>query len=443
IWFQSKSWAGFFKNLLKQAAPAAALVTIILGLTYVHETIYAHSKGWETFSEYNMLRAEYIDYHTIQYNEANKPVFDDAGWNETDFELFRGWFQLDDERYSLEKLRWISERASKIRQSRKYPSIASVIDAVFVQQKEVYYLTLILFIPFLFFDYRRFLWLVYPAFALCIIAICSAIIFALDRFPIHVYCGFFEYLFVVGCLLTTGGFLRYRGSLFHFSDRKLSLLYAMKRNQSGPLSFLKSAIQRLPERFQGWGRQIRLSWMSAMMFEFPVIQTLLVLFVVYVSTATAVRYQFNFSERVARYQTNTRNGLAGFQPTSDVLYVVFAMSYPLQHHNPYDNFKSIRNSRVIQLGTATRSPFTYNRMKEFGITDVYQAILEREDVKVIAHPNAVALFLVSAEQRLGKAYDAEVTEAYIIPHRRDNYTVRMEALNFTPKPSEDSGVSNP
>ncbi|MCR9116153.1 MAG: hypothetical protein NXI22_04290 [bacterium] len=443
IWFQSSSWLEFSKNLLKQAAPAAALVAIILGLSYAHESIYSRAKGWETFSEYNMLRAEYIDYRTIEYNELNKPVFEEAGWSKVDFLMFKGWFFLDEERYSLEKMKWLSAHTSKVRQSRSYPSIASVIDAVFVQQKEVYYLTLILFIPFLFFDYRKYQWLAYSTYGVGVISLCAVIIIVLDRFPPHVYLGFFEYIFVVGCLLVTEGFLRFRGSLFQFSERKLKLLETTKRKQTGQAGIRELALRKMPESFQLWVSKLRLCWTSATMFELPLVQAILVLIVSYICTSSAVRYQYEFSKEVAIYQKAAKKGLEGFQPTSDVLYIVTAISYPLQHHNPLDNFKAIRNARVIQLGTATRSAFTEDRMKEFGVTDVYRAILERDDVRIIASPTALKLFLGSAKERLGKVYEPKVMEKYFIPNSRNKSTIELTAYNFTPKAAEDSGNSKP
>lgn len=69
-------------------------------------------------------------------------------------------------------------------------------------------------------------------------------------------------------------------------------------------------------------------------------------------------------------------------PRPDELYVVLANHFPYEDIQPFGDFRFMRGLRM--LGTYHNSPFNKTRMEEFGVTDVYRSLYERDDVYLIS-----------------------------------------------------------
>lgn len=80
-------------------------------LVWAERRYYAASPGWERFFEYNAVRAEFIDRARVSYSPDRLTDFRAVGWTDVDLEMLRSWFYVDANVYSLEHLRFLASRS--------------------------------------------------------------------------------------------------------------------------------------------------------------------------------------------------------------------------------------------------------------------------------------------------------------------------------------------
>lgn len=87
-----------------------------LGLQKANTSAYKNHQGWENFYEWNRYKAALNDYQRADY-DSHPEVFNNAGWSEVDYQLFRKWFFAEPKVYGLEPLKEIHQNlpAAQIR----------------------------------------------------------------------------------------------------------------------------------------------------------------------------------------------------------------------------------------------------------------------------------------------------------------------------------------
>src|SRR5690606_1697630 len=81
---------------------------------------------------------------------------------------------------------------------------------------------------------------------------------------------------------------------------------------------------------------------------------------------------------VTRQATELRESMSRLAARADNLYVVFGSHYPYHHILPFGDIGFMRSMKI--LGTLHNTGFNKRRMREFGVSDVYRALYERDDL---------------------------------------------------------------
>jgi hypothetical protein len=90
-------------------------------------------------------------------------------------------------------------------------------------------------------------------------------------------------------------------------------------------------------------------------------------------------------------QTRIHDGMlrvmAMIKPKPDYLFVLWREWFPLEAVvYPLQDTRQFRDFRCLPMGVLSQTPFAEQRMTEYGIDDIYQAICSRPKVILIAMP---------------------------------------------------------
>jgi hypothetical protein len=79
---------------LKKLLPLLLSILLIFSARAYHTHRYQQDKGWESFYSHNRLRAQLTDYQRYPF-EANQTAYQEIGWDESTYEMYRHWFLAD------------------------------------------------------------------------------------------------------------------------------------------------------------------------------------------------------------------------------------------------------------------------------------------------------------------------------------------------------------
>ena len=94
----------------------------------------------------------------------------------------------------------------------------------------------------------------------------------------------------------------------------------------------------------------------------------------------------------------------------DAIFFNWGATFPFQDMSPFDTDREIAQLRVVQLGWNQLSPLFDQRMRDLGLVDMRQAILENSHVYFFMAPSGIP----TLEEFAKEHYKAE-----IVPHRID------------------------
>jgi hypothetical protein len=84
------------------------------------------------------------------------------------------------------------------------------------------------------------------------------------------------------------------------------------------------------------------------------------------------------------------------------LCVAWGAHFPYQQLvRPLGNAAGIEGLQLVGLGCGLSTPVPYRRLERFGITDLYQALLFRDNVCLVCHPTQLHLLDVYTRSRYG------------------------------------------
>ena len=69
---------------------------------------------WEEAVQFGEQLRETREYRDPVYNKTTKPVFDSIGWSENDLILFKSWYSMDEEKFSIEKMKKLNDYFSRL-----------------------------------------------------------------------------------------------------------------------------------------------------------------------------------------------------------------------------------------------------------------------------------------------------------------------------------------
>jgi hypothetical protein len=325
-------FAGTFRRL----APALCCVLLISTLLQWRQQVYyKHSFGWEQFYRYNNVRADFIDRQKIVWNESTKPFFQQIGWSPNDLAMLVSWFYLDPKVYSLQNLLFISQHAAlSLRHEVTWRKLLFDLGGSFLSYAGIATLALSVLLLIKGVGITR--W-----FSLLALLWCSSLFVGIDiveRHPpyrvwIVMLFGLYTIQLTLWCQTFDEGPLR--------------------RPMNGRLS------SKIPFAL------VAVTYAICCGGEIQAV-----------------------SERSAtqRYlQKSFRDDMARLQPRVNQLFVIWGTGeFPYEEYQlPTQAAPVTTNMQILGLGVGSHEPFVQNRLKSFGIDNLYQAFYTRDDVFLI------------------------------------------------------------
>ena len=304
-------------------------------LNWTQISYYEHSPGWENFYSYNNVRAEFIDRHKITWDESTEPLFRHIGWSRNDLAMLISWFYLDPSVYSFRNLTFISQNTSLVaRPEIDWGSLFADLKKSLISYGGL--ATLLLFALVLARNGRA--TQTFALLALLWYGILFAGITVVERhLPVRVWLVMLCDLFITEVILWC-------------------------------CPIWEPATRTADRRFLS-GLPIR-SWVIASLFAFCCWGQL-----------KAIK---KLSDNCRFYQKNFREDLATLEPRANQLFVTWGGDFPYQSFQlPGAAEPASKEMQFLGLGVGNHEPVVQNRLRGFGIEDLYRAFYERNDVFLI------------------------------------------------------------
>jgi hypothetical protein len=308
-----------------------------------HLAYYRRSPGWRQFYHYNNIRADFIDRGKIAWNKDTQRVCQQVGWSGNDLSMLITWFYVDPKVYSLHNLLFVSEHAS----SSPQPEIAwhqLVIDLekCFLSYGGMAVLVLLVLLVTGGTAMQR--W-----FAVAAVVSSSGICFGIDLIE---------------------RYLPYRVWIV-----MLFGLYTMLLGVWGQTS----TEGRWPLVVKPIGRKI---------LSFFVGICLATLCIGEIKRASEV------SNDHKSLQDAFRDDIARLRPQVDQLFVIWGGDFPFEAYQlPAQAAPVAAEMQILGLGVGNQDPYVTNRLKSFGISDLYQAFYNRDDILLICNDRKTKMLI--------------------------------------------------
>ena len=343
---------------LRRVLTAGALMAAAFALAHWYDVdYYTRDPGWEQFILHKKAKTRLIDFEQVYWSAATQRYFEQVQWSYNDFMMLRYRFYADPERYSLEKLRALSENFARQKSADRRVTSNHLL-AVIARLNRL------------------------------VLILCAACLL-LGRFrrldQLGVLCTA-ALLAGVFCYMTV--YMKAPPIRVHFPLCAFVTLLAMLQADR-PLSPGLS------------GGRIR-RWAG------PLLCVGLLL------AATCCAYLQIRTNNRKHSLNQTRqlllnSWLQEMNPRPDQLYLTWNPSLPTQWASPLQSQRAIYGSfKTAGIGVGLLSPITRNRLEEFEIRDIYTDIIDREDVFLIVALEPVRLLPLYAEY-LREHYGLRVT----------------------------------
>ncbi len=329
---------------LRRLVPTVCFVLLIaVLLQWGQQAYYNRSPGWEQFYRYNSVRADFIDRHKIVWNKRTKSVCQQIGWSRNDLVMLATWFYVDPRVYSLQNLLFVSQHASLSPQ----PAMA-------LQQ--------------LLLDLRKSL-LSYSGLALLALLVLVVVAGA-------GVLRWFSLLALVWCLIICFGIdLIERHLPYRVWMVMLCGLYTILLSLWGQTS-------------EEWQRPSASGPFTSKILASLVGICLAILCIGQIKAAS------DLSQDQASFQKSFRDDIARLQPRVDQLFVIWGGDFPFEAYQLPAQAAPVTNElQILGLGVGNQDPFVANRLKSFGIDDLYQAFYNRDDIFLICNERKAKLLI--------------------------------------------------
>lgn len=329
---------------------------IVAGLGAYNDWNFARKDGWKDFYAFNQVRAQFHDYGHIRYDESTRPVFEQVGWSQTDYHMLMNWFFADRERYARANLETV---ASAFPPAETRRSVPEVMDQLTELTKH----------------------------PVCQLMLAGALLFILVT-PISGRTLLVYVFLVLGTLAVMG---------------YLAMYLKLPERVAYPLITFVAAVALVEAVFAA--RQRTLTRFSPLLALVPLWH--------FVSTVPVVLEAHRDHQRFAqerRQQIET--SLEQMATTPNRLILIWAGGFPSEDLAPGDNWQRFENINMLGLGCFLQTPITEERCREFGITDLYAATFERDDVYLLCNPDCLPLLADYIREHYGTVVRGELAENY-------------------------------
>jgi hypothetical protein len=327
----------YFAGTFRRLVPALCCVLLFSALLqWGQQAYYKRSPGWEQFYRYNNVRADFIDRQKIVWNKSTEPFFRQIGWSQNDLAMLASWFYVDPRVYSLQNLLFISQNSS------------------LSPRPEVIWRKLL-------FDLGR-SFLSYPGIATSALFV----LLLIKGVGITRWFSFLALLWYAGVFFGINMIER------HLPYRVwLVMLFALYTIQ------LTLWCQTSEERLLRRSVNGRLT--SGIPFALVAI--------FYAICCGGQIQAVSELSAIQRYrQKSFQDDMARLKPRVNQLFVIWGGDFPYREYQlPTQAAPVTANMQILGLGVGNHEPFVQNRLKSFGIDNLYQAFYTRDDVFLICN----------------------------------------------------------
>lgn len=376
LFYYSWRQAGPAARRVLKARKLALLLPVLLiaGGALYGRLWYGVTPGWAEFNRFDHQRLELQDYRIDPYNAQTKPFFDEAGWSENDYRMFKEWYFLDKNLYDTGKMERLAAHFPRIGSEGKpvtYHSPAEILEAYWPQTVLLYFLCFLLLAPS-----GRWVFLVLQL--AWVLAVLVLMIYA-ARAPDRVVVPLLTLPLITAVYFAGGpapGPKRDKKGLFPvwIGSAFLALLLILSLRTCSQLHFLNQHAQ--------WGERL-------------------------------------LKECMARWN-----------PPEDHLYVVW--TFPYEDFNALDDLKGFRKLRLFELAVYQRSPNARKMLDSFGIKDLFREMVDNPRISLVCTPKECGYY----RQYMREKYHLETVteETYQCPffevfavHSRGKVLTRPES----------------
>lgn len=295
-----------FIGMLSALVVALSLVFSLDVLTFAY---YAKDR-WKEFHHLNAYRAPLMVKHFDTSDERVKDAVKLVGWTPYDLHLFESWYILDEQTYSIEKVRTVLERT---------PRVNNVSWTELKDQWEKIFLD----------------WTVVPM--LISIGVLAACV-SRERISFFSRVGLISSVAAMMCALML---------LMHLPPRvfvvMLSFLIVVLTYYSSPHLLNSSGGTRF--------------WPAVILLSCTLMPSAVLL--------------SNYCQQIEGKNAHLREVVRELKPNSKKLFVSWAGSFPFGLIKPFTNMNDYLNGfQLVGIGSNGRSPHVMDRLRQFGINDL-------------------------------------------------------------------------
>jgi hypothetical protein len=343
------------------------------GLGQLNRWYYEQDEGWRGFYEFNALRAEFTDNMRVDFNEHTESALRAAGWAPVDLGMLCNWNFADPERFSADRLRAVLDRVGDEDRVTEQRSVAD----------------------------------------------CGKLL-AADK-DLLALLGF-----GAACLALTGGGWRARAVplLCLLAAAAVSLWLFLYYHLPARVSFPAFAgfaavavfgAAGVPGRREFWPGTPAGAWRAAVL----------------VLAAGLLAWRFAASAEAAgavrARHLEAAEMMERLGPRPRQLFVLWAASFPFEDVvYPLKPAAVPPSFKAVSLGVLTTTPITAQRLREFGVTDLYRSLCANRDVLIVC--NTRDLRLLAGYMRKHYGVHLGVRPYFADPVLRPAYIFSLTAM---------------
>jgi len=312
--------------LLKQWKFIAVMVSMMFFASLFDFVWYQKNQDWKNYQSYILQVRALHEFRSLDYSLETKPLFASVGWSENDLLLFGNGYWMDQQKYSLNKIKTLKDQFPMMGSEGKPASVHSLQElfSYFWDQRFLLY-----FFLFWIFCGRRYFW------------------FLLVQLTWIIYIFLFLLYFMKLIDEITVPMLAYLANVAVFYAEPP---FFMKRKKS-----LKEYL--LP----GIGS---LLLCLIFIFAFPNLRNF---------------YVENLEWK--KTEIELRDCLKQINPAQNQLYIMWA--FPFTHFSAFDTFDCLRPFHMIPLCSIEGSPATTETLKKFKIENVFKEAVDNPNIFII------------------------------------------------------------
>jgi hypothetical protein len=303
---------------------AIGITVLFSVLAWKYQSYEYERSGWGDFLEFNSVRAEITEYGGLSHLDQDQlmEALGAVGWSRNDYGMLIRWVFADEDRYSLAKLRTVLSHARTRGRPANFERLPDLFQV----------LTAPVAIRFLFVSILAmfFCWARKPAHLqiLAIFALACCLFVSLTLWwkvpPERVFAPVFGFMSIFAIVLAEEG-----SSRVVWKSRVVRII---------ALGFIVGAVASVGARFSSYSKG-----------------------------STAAQAGSLWLERVLREE---------MKPDGGELFVGWGTGMPLELILPFGRTEYLASLNLYNFGVRQRTPIMKNRLREFGIRDIFKALCQ-------------------------------------------------------------------